>query len=156
MSIRMSPLAALAVSALAMLPTGGMAMAALDATTQSHLGFGQLIATPAPGAVTVSPAGARTPSGGVVLGNGFGVSAAAFAVTGDPNLAFSITLPSSATLDGAGSSLTADSFTSTPSGAGNLGPSGAQSVTVGATLHVGSSQSATSYSGSFAVTFAYN
>jgi hypothetical protein len=156
MQIRMAPLAAVAVAALAILPTRGAAMAALDATTQSHLGFGQLIATQSPGAVTVSPSGARSPSGGVVLGNSFGVSGASFTVTGDPNLAFSITLPSSSTLDGGSGSMTADGFTSTPSGAGNLGPSGLQSVTVGATLHVGSGQSATSYSGSFAVTFAYN
>ncbi len=156
MRISRSRLAAAAMILLAMLPTRGAAVIAIDVTTQSNLGFGQIVATTTSGAVTVSPAGGRTRSGGVVLGNGFGVSAASFAVTGEPNTGYSITLPSPCTLSGGGSSMTADGFTSSPSGAGNLGPSGTQSVSMGATLHVGSGQAAAAYAGTYAVTLAYN
>jgi hypothetical protein len=156
MRIRKSPLAAAAIIVLAMLPTRGAAVTAIDVTTQSNLGFGQIVATTTSGTVTVSPAGSRTRSGGVVLGNGSGVSAASFAVTGEHNAGYSITLPSVCTLSAGGSSMTADTFTSSPSGSGNLGPSGAQSVTLGATLHVGSGQAAAAYSGTYPVTLAYN
>ena len=98
---------------------------------------------------------AREASGGVVLGNAFGVSAASFSVTGEPYSNVSITPPGSCTLSAGGDTMTADVFTSSP-GAGNLGPSGALSVTMGATLHVSGGQAAAAYSGTYAVTVAYN
>jgi hypothetical protein len=156
MSLRRFRLAAPAMILLAMLPTRGAAVIAIDVTTQSNLGFGQIVATTTSGTVTVSPASSRTRSGGVVLGNALGVSAASFAVSGEPNTGYSITLPSLCTLSASGSSMTADAFTSSPGGSGNLGPSGSQSVTLGATLHVSSGQAAAAYSGTYSVTVAYN
>jgi hypothetical protein len=46
--------------------------------------------------------------------------------------------------------------TSSPSGTGNLGLLGTQTVTLGATLHVGPGQAAAAYSGTYPVTLAYN
>jgi hypothetical protein len=132
------------------------AAAALAVSGQSDLGFGQLVASASSGTVTVAWSGGRTSAGGSVLGSGMAVSAASFRVTGEPNTDYSITLPTACTLTRAGSSMTVDGFTSSPGGSGNLGPLGAQTVLLGATLHLSSSQPAGAYSGSYAVTVAYN
>jgi hypothetical protein len=125
-------------------------------TANSALGFGQIVATTAPGTVTVTPAGLRSASGGVLLGSGFGVSPAAFTATGQPNASYSVTLPIAATLSGGGSSMTVDTFTSSLGGLGTLGGSGTQTVSVGATLHVGAGQRPAAYAGTYDVTVAYN
>ncbi|HVS64875.1 MAG TPA: DUF4402 domain-containing protein [Thermoanaerobaculia bacterium] len=130
--------------------------AAIVLTNNSSLGFGSIVASATAGAVTVSAGGARSASGGAVLGSSVGVSAASFTVTGEPNLTYSIVLPSSVTLTAGGSSMTVDSFTSLPADSGNLGPAGTEEVRVGATLQVSGSQSQASYSGTFDVTVAYN
>jgi hypothetical protein len=132
------------------------AAAALAVSAQSELGFGQTVATASPGTVTVSWSGGRVAAGGSVLGNGLAVSAASFRVSGEPNTAYSITLPIACTLSRAGSSMTVDGFASNPDGSGNLGPLGAQTVLLGATLHLSASQPSGAYSGSYAVTVAYN
>jgi hypothetical protein len=148
---------AVAMAVLSLLPARETAAAPLAATNQSDLGFGQIVATATPGTVTVSPSGGRTASGGVVLGNGFGVGAATFAVSGDPDTSFSITQSGPCTLSASDSSMTADlSVSSLPSGAGVLGPNGTLTVTVGATLSVGARQAAGAYSGTYHFTLAYN
>lgn len=157
MTISNFRLVAAATTLLAMLPMcAAAAVLPLDVTPQAHLGFGQIVATTTSGTVTVTPSGQRRRDGGVVLGNGFGVSAAAFVVTGDALAVYSITLPDDCTLSAGGSSMIADGFTSDPDELGNLGPSGTQTVTIGATLHVGSGQASAAYSGTYAVTLAYN
>ncbi len=138
-----------------LLARGAGARADLAIVETSSLGFGQIVATSTPGTVEVTPAGNRSPSGGVALGNGFGVSAASFAVGGEPDTSYSISLPQSTSLTGGGDPMTVDGFASNPAGSGNLGPGGSQGVTVGATLHVGPSQSAGSYSGTYPVTVTY-
>lgn len=132
------------------------AVVGIGLTANSQLGFGQAVASVTPGTVTVSPAGARTTSGGVILGNASGVGAGSFTVTGELNASYSITLPSSCALAGGGRSMTVDGFTSSPSGSGNLGPGGTQVITLGAILHVGAPQPAASYSGTCFVTVAYD
>jgi hypothetical protein len=133
------------------------AVIAIDLTANANLGFGQVVATATAGTVTVPPQGGRTSSGGVVLGNGFAASAAAFIVHGQPNAAYSITLPSSCVLSGGGSSMTADSFLSNPPSGQNLvGSAGTASFTAGATLHVGASQRSAAYSGTYAITVSYD
>lgn len=128
----------------------------LAVTTQSQLGFGQMVATASPGTVTVSPAGGRTRAGGTFLGNAFGVGAGSFALTGNPNASYSITLPADCTLSGSAGDLAVDLFATNPSDAGTLGPTGSQVMTLGATLHVGAAQASGTYSGTYAVTLAYN
>lgn len=132
------------------------ALADIGLATNGGLGFGQIIVTGTSGTVTVTTTGSRSASGGVALGNGFGVSPATFTVTGEADTAYGITLPSSVTLTGGQGSMVMDTFTSSPSGSGNLGPGRSQAVSVGATLHVGASQPPGSYSGTYAVTVAYN
>ena len=56
----------------------------------------------------------------------------------------------------AGAPMTVDTFVSDPSLAGALSVAGAQTLLVGATVHVGVSQVSNPYSGTFNVTVAYN
>ena len=133
-------------------------------TRTSHMSFGNLsVQTATGGTVVLAPAGTRASTGGVTLPATTGtVSAAAFTVTGSGTYTYAITLPSSAlTLTHSGGSgtglMTANAFTSTPSGTGAL-VAGTQNITVGATLNVGAAQAAGVYTSltSFDVTVNYN
>lgn len=141
--------------AMAFLAFGAPLLADIKLTKSADLGFGQIVSTSSTGSVTVTPAGSRTVSGGAVLANAAGVRASRFQAVGTANTSYGIMFSSSATLTGNSGSMTLDTFTSSPSGSGNLGPSGSQEVTVGATLHVGASLPAGGYTGSYSVTVAY-
>jgi hypothetical protein len=149
---RLLSLAALLPSLLA----GGTSLgAAIDHTAPTVLAFGRAVTSGVPGTVVVSPTGSRTSTGGVTLLGG-AASAASLTVTGDPDRAFSITLSGSTTLSAGSGSMTVDTFVVSPeSSAWNLGPGGSQVVYVGATLHVGASQAAAGYQGTYAITVAY-
>jgi hypothetical protein len=158
MKTKVRSILAATVAVIALLPPRhAAAIIAADLIANSSLTFGRLVATATAGAVTVSPSGARTSSGGVVLGSAFGASAAAFTVNGQPNAGYTIMLPSSCALSGGGGAMTVDTFLSGPANGQNLvGSNGTASFTVGATLHVGASQSSASYSGSCVVMIAYD
>ena len=83
------------------------------------------------------------------------MSAASFNVTGEGSQAYAITLPSSATLNSGGNTMTVDTFTHDAGGSPALS-SGSDSFNVGATLNVGASQAPGAYTGTFAVTVGYN
>lgn len=121
------------------------------------LAFGKFVSGSG-GAVIVSAAGVRSASGGVVLVPSDAGVAAQFAVSGDPNLTYAITLPADGTvsLASGANTMALNSFTSNPSVTGTLGGAGTQTVSVGATLSVGSNQAVGNYSGSFDVTVNYN
>ena len=126
------------------------------------MNFGNLtISGPSGGTVTLeaSAAATRTPdAGGLQLPTIVGtVSAAQFTVSGEPNYAYSIILPTSATLNGASSDMTADNFTTDVLN-GDLGASGSESFYVGADLHAAANQAAGVYvtSAPFTVIVNYN
>lgn len=122
------------------------------------LNFGEVRASGVAGTAVVSPAGVRTVTGGVTEGSSAGLSNAEFTVTGDPSSTYTITLPVSATLTGpASSTIVVDTFTSDPSSPGALSAlTGTQTLKVGATLNVAVPQATGTYTGTFAVTVAYN
>lgn len=131
---------------------------AISISNLQALTFGKFAAGSG-GTVTVSPGGARSATGGVILLSSGSGSAASFRVSGDPGLTYDIVLPPDGRVqlaNGTGQTMPVNSFTSNPAGAGQLDLSGAQTVTVGATLTVGAGQVAGSYSGSFDVTVDYN
>ena len=125
-------------------------------TKNADLSFGQLFIGPSSGTCVVTPAGVRTSTGGVQLGGGSAVGAANFTVGGDLLATYGITLPGSATMANGGSTMTVNTFISSPSGSGQLSILGRQTLTVGATLHVGASQAPGTYNGTFNVTVTYN
>ncbi|MGZ3770432.1 MAG: DUF4402 domain-containing protein [Bdellovibrio sp.] len=85
-----------------------------------------------------------------------------FAVTGQANTAYTITLPADGTVvmttagGGANQTIAVNSFTSFPSGTGLLNATGNQSLFVGATrAALGSSQAPGSYTATYTVTVVY-
>lgn len=132
------------------------AQTSLSISRDLDLSFGAVVPGPSSGTVTVTPEGARSSSGGVTLGSSAGVAPSVFTVSGEPGLAFSIVLASSTTLSDGSSTMTVDSFTSSPESTGTLDGSGNREIRVGATLHVAAAQASGSYAGSFSVMVAYN
>ena len=127
----------------------------------TNMNFGNVAVSSSLGSVIMTPASSRSATGGVTLPVVSGtVTAAAFAVTGVANYTYSITLPGSATTisDGNGHNMTVDTWTSDPTPTGTLNGTGAETLYVGATLHVAGSQVAGTYvSGTpFTVTVNYN
>ena len=114
--------------------------------------------------MTVVPAGTRTASGLTLPTATPGtVGAAIFTVTGLANATYGITLPAGPiTLTGpASATMTVGTFVSNPvagSGSGLLSATGTQDISVGATLNVGTSQTAGTYTNAtgLSVTVNYN
>ena len=124
------------------------------------MNFGNVAVNSSGGTVVLPPSGVRTITGGVTLPVVAGSPAAAsFTVTGLAAYTYTITLPISAVTlsDGASHTMSVTTFTSTPSGTGTLS-SGTQTLLVGATLTVGASQVAGTYTSTspFTVTVNYN
>ena len=130
--------------------------AAQSISNVSGLSFGSFVAGSG-GNVTVTPGGARTQIGGVVLvGQGSTWSAAVLRVSGTANASYTITLPANDTVvlsDGV-HTMPVNQFTSNPP-TGTLSGGGSQLIYIGATLAVGSAQPAGSYAGTFSVTVNY-
>lgn len=129
-------------------------------TNTADLAFGQFAAGTG-GTVVMSPASARTATGGVVLSTVNPGAAASFSIGGAANATYAITLPADGVVtisDGAATPTTmaANTFTSSPSATGTLDAGGAQIVTVGATLTVANAQLTAAYTGTFNVTVEYN
>jgi hypothetical protein len=120
------------------------------------LQFGKFVAASTTGTVVMSPAGARSATGGVILSSVSAGAAASYNVTGDTTASYTITLPTSAvTITSGANNMTVGTFTSTPSGTGTL-TAGAQTLTVGGTLSVGANQATGAYTGTYNVTVQYN
>ena len=129
------------------------AAAVVSGVTQKRdLAFGSAAPDVAvPGTVVISPAGAKTVTGGATdLGGASG--AARFTVSGTKNTSYSCTLPGSIQVTSGANSATVDTFTTSPGLTGNLGPSGKVTIDIGATLHLAAGQAAGSYSGTVDLT----
>lgn len=126
------------------------------------MNFGNVSVNANLGTIELSPTSGRTVTGGASIAGATGtVTAASFNITGANNYTYTITLPSGATTlthTNNTNTMTADTWTSSPTPTGTLNGSGAQTLTVGATLHVGASQLAGVYTSGtpFTVTVAYN
>ena len=132
----------------------------LSITAATALGFGSFVADSAAGTVVIAPqsTGFRSKTGNISLMDSGAGAPSTVSVSGSPNMTFSVNLPtSSVTLTGPNSSvMTMSSFTSSLGAAkGTIGGGGTASFLVGATLNVGASQTAGSYTGSFSVTISY-
>lgn len=139
-----------------------MAQVTISISKNTDMNFGSIAASSSGGTVVLSASGSRTASGGIILPSLTGsVTAAQFTVTGDPGYSYAITLPATNFIlyeSGVGpASMVVNAFTSTPSATGTLA-GGTETVLVGATLNVGASQAAGSYTNAagFEVTVNYN
>ena len=125
-------------------------------STTTHLSFGDIYPDKtAAGTVTVDVDGGRSAGGSAKLGATAG-TAALFAVTGESNTGFSVSLPSSIdiTHDDGITTMAVNSFNHNATAA--LDANGAANFNVGATLQVGADQKPGAYTGSFNVTVNYN
>jgi hypothetical protein len=123
------------------------------------MNFGNIAVNASPGTVVLSPAGARSTTGGCTLPAVTGtVSQAVFNVTGQANATYSITLPANHTISSGANNMTVDVFTSNPTPTGTLSAGGSETLNVGATLNVAGSQASGTYTnaGGFTVTVNYN
>jgi len=125
------------------------------------LAFGKISAGTG-GSVSISVAGARSSSGGVVLVNTGSVQTQGqFSVTGLASATYTIALPADSTVtlsDGASHTMAVNSFLSDPAAGANgqLSAGGSQTINVGATLTVSSGQTAGTYTGTYPVIVEYN
>ncbi len=106
--------------------------------------FGTVAEDGSGGTVVLATDGSRTTTGGASVLSGSPGAAASFNVTGEGANTYSITLPGSVTLNSGGNSMTAGTFVSLPATTGTL-TAGAQTLLVGATLTLGSSQATGTY-----------
>jgi hypothetical protein len=135
----------------------------LDIQKKVDMNFGTIMGTAA-GTVALAPSGVRTPTTGLTLPGGVS-AAASFEVTGAKGTSYNITIPTvaiSTTTNPTGATpMTIDGFTSLPvagTGTGTLDlVTGKQTISVGATLHVGANQTVGQYkTDPFTVTVNYN
>jgi hypothetical protein len=130
-------------------------VSAISITKTVDMNFGDVVQ--GAGTVVLATNNGRTATSNTKLGNAAGAAAASFTIDGDSGGTYAITLPSSAiTLTGTGTSMTADTFVSDHVGGTGTLTGGTDTVLVGATLHVGATQTSGLYTGSFDVTVAYN
>ena len=117
-------------------------------TLGAALSFGKF--TPGTGGtVLVTPAGAASATGGVVIISGSSGKADAFTVEGDPNRGYAVIAASGTVSSGTASM----AFTTVPSAAtATLSAAGAGGFTVGGTLSVPATIAAGIYTGSYSVT----
>ena len=124
-------------------------------TNTRPLVFGKFIAAGG-GTITITPLGARSKTGGVVLLNGVTATSASYTLsetgTGKALTWRNITLPGTATLSNGTATMTLSNFVSNP--AATMGTSTV--LTVGATLTVAANQAPGNYTGTFSVTVDYN
>lgn len=109
------------------------------------------------GTVVIATDGSRTATGDVNLSSADAGQQGTFDVTGTSGYTYAITLPAgAATLDdGSGNTMSVDTWVSNPSGTGTL-TGGSETVNVGATITVGSGQTAGTYTGTYTVSVEYN
>lgn len=132
----------------------------ISITKNVDMNFGNVaVQTATGGTAVLAPDGTRTYTGGVTLPATQGtVTAASFTVNGQGVYTYAITLPtSSLTLTSGSNTMTASTFTSTPSSTGIL-TAGTQTLNVGATLNVAAAQASGVYISAtpFNVTVNYN
>jgi hypothetical protein len=123
--------------------------------TNDGLEFGTLVPSGTDGTVTVPPTGARSGVDVGFISQEDEYASAAFNVTGEANYTFSITLPANINLTNGAETMVVEDFTASLPLTGNAIASVGTPFTVGATLNVGGSQAAGTYTGEFDVTVDY-
>ena len=127
------------------------------------LSFGNILSSSSAGTVVITPAGARSRSGGATFIPSLpGIfSSAEFTVYGQANAAFTITVPANNTVvltksGGIDMKVRAFKHSLTSTSSRKIGSGGSKVFTVGATLNVNAKQNPGMYTGTFNVTVAYN
>ena len=128
--------------------------APITITAGTDMNFGNIGVSTTGGTAVLSTAGAVTVTGDVTALSGVTTTAGVFALTGFSNSAYSLTIPSTVTLNSGVNSMVVSSLTNDAGGSPAL-TSGTGSINVGGTLTVAASQAAGNYSGTYTVTVNY-
>lgn len=149
----------LRVLAWASLATASSAWAAeISVGNTEPLSFGKFAAGSG-GSVLITASGARSTTGGVALLSSGPGAPARFELTGDPNTAYSVTLPANGAVSltsSGGQSMSLSDFSVSPGATGQFSALGRGSLTVGARLNVNPQQPSGNYSGDFVLYVDYN
>ncbi len=122
----------------------------------NDLVFGRYATTQSQGGtVTINPATGGKTVTGPLFDFGTAHQRAQFHATGDPDAAFSITLPSQINIAKGGDTMIVSPVTSSPSGSGVLDGTGSAEIYVGGTLTLSGNQADGNYSKLFSVTVNY-
>jgi hypothetical protein len=125
--------------------------------TQNGLSFADISVKKSAGTVVLSPDGNRATTGGTSIKSSVPSEPAAFTVSGEPNAAYTISLPEASVLTNSqGSTMVVTKFTSLPAISGLIDANGQQELFVGGTLNVGNNQAYGPYTGTMVVTIQYN
>lgn len=133
----------------------------ISISNTSGLNFGAIIPSSSAGSVILATDGSTTLSN-VTLHSSATPAAALFAVTGSPNLTYTVAIaPASVNISNGSTTMSVGSFVSNPAvgvGTGLLDGTGNQPLRVGATLTVGANQASGTYTNAtaFTVTVNYN
>lgn len=121
------------------------------------LNFGTIGAVATASTVILAADDSRTTTGGATLFTvGAPAKAGVFGITGTPNATFAITLPSTVSITGLGTPMNITNWVSDLGATNTIQNDGTKPLVVSATLNVGASQAAGTYTGSYAVTVNYN
>lgn len=149
---------AMAAQASATVTANATVITPLTATASKTLEFGKLVMNTSPGGggtlTIVAATGSRSATGGVDLVSGGLVQAAVVDVVGDGTNAYTVTIPSTATLTGPSGTMSVTGINTNTAGLTAL--VGTNHISIGATLNASVGQAAGAYAGTFDVTAAYN
>jgi hypothetical protein len=126
----------------------------ISVSENTPLNFGQVLTLGA-GTVIISAEAIPVRTGTAMIIANSAFSSGSFDVTGDEDLSYTVTVPTTISLVGSGGTAIAGSLISSPAAAAGLLTSGAQTVYVGGTITVAATQAAGSYSATYEVTVAY-
>ncbi len=151
------PAVAIIATTLVLLATTCAAEAPLSLVAGGDLVFGRFVAGTG-GTLTVAPNGSATAAGAVFIPASSVASAASFAVSGEPDFIYVLTLPSDGqvSLTGSAGAMVLNGFSSSIGALGQLNSAGTQSLSIGATLIVAGAQPPGAYAGSFSIMVEYN
>lgn len=124
---------------------------ALFITNTGDLNFGTIMSLNTPQSVTISPENGAT-SGAININSER--TRGTFLISGPANKSYNIVVPTSVNITYGGNSMTAD-LTSYPATAGQLNNSGQDTLYIGGTLNIGSSQPAGEYTGTYTINIQY-
>lgn len=137
--------------------------APIQVSEQDPMNFGVFASPVSPSTILLGFGSSRTATGGLELVDGgpccgpFWPSNGIFALVGEPFAAFTVTLPANFTVSDGANSMTVDTFI-WEGGCGEFEfcGNGFATIDVGATLHIGASQPANAYSGTYQFSVLYD
>lgn len=146
-------------TATATVPVSVVFWQTLVVVQQTRLNFGAIEVLSGGSVIRIVPqTGIRTAvsgAGNINLVNSPTPAAGSFLVTGQPNAAVTVTLPTTATITGSnGGTMTVNNFTKFPTTT-TLDATGSLTLKVGADLSVGANQTAGTYTGTYTITVNY-